>query len=408
MSQVDNGRQAHLEHALGRSLAVLRKAGADALIAASPANVRYLTGSSGWTHSMHITNQTYVVLTADGKKTLVMPSTDGDFLSMYDYAVDEVRTFGTFFIEAPEREKPLSAEEAHMRAFAARMISGRDSVQALCEALEAAGLSRAKLLLDSSHMMVSTWRRIEEALPKAEVVDGFLPLLRARAVKSEYEIELLRRSSACTEAAIVASLQAAAAGATDVEIRSAFQKSLADAGAEHVFSAVGGGTRTCFPNVLPNGTRLAAGEVLRYDVGCRYQGYASDLARNALQGEPPAKLRQYYTAMLNGEEAGLQAIRPGARAGDVFEAAMTAARKSGVPHYRRHHCGHAIGLDVYEAPVIRADDPTPLEAGMTFCIETPYYELGFGGVQVEDMVVVRPDGFELLTALNRDLLPIAA
>ena len=72
MSQVDNGRQAHLEHALGRSLAVLRKAGADALIAASPANVRYLTGSSGWTHSMHITNQTYVVLTADGKKTLVI------------------------------------------------------------------------------------------------------------------------------------------------------------------------------------------------------------------------------------------------------------------------------------------------------------------------------------------------
>jgi Xaa-Pro aminopeptidase len=110
--------------------------------------------------------------------------------------------------------------------------------------------------------------------------------------------------------------------------------------------------------------------------------------------------------MLDGEEAAIQRMRPGVLACEVFEAAMESARQSGVPHYRRHHCGHAIGLDTYEIPIIRPDDHTPLEAGMTFCIETPYYELGLGGIQVEDMVLVTDSGVEMLTTLSRELFEL--
>jgi Xaa-Pro aminopeptidase len=231
-------------------------------------------------------------------------------------------------------------------------------------------------------------------------------MLRVRAVKTCYEIEMLRQSSTCTEKAIMDSLAVAANHATDIEIQSAFKKSLIDSGAEHLFSAIGVGTRSCFPNVVPEGTHLERGGLLRYDAGCRFQGFPSDLARNAVIGTAPERVRQIYQAMLNGEEAAIQFMRPGVLASEVFEVAMEATRKSGVSHYRRHHCGHAIGLDIYESPIIRPDDSTPLEAGMTFCIETPYYEVGLGGIQVEDLVVVTEDGSELLTALSRDLFEL--
>jgi Xaa-Pro aminopeptidase len=79
-----------------------------------------------------------------------------------------------------------------------------------------------------------------------------------------------------------------------------------------------------------------------------------------------------------------------------------------VPTYRRQHCGHGIGLSIYEPPVIAPDVDAALEDGMTFCFETPYYELGWGGMMVEDTVVITEDGIEMLCSGRRDLLVVPA
>jgi Xaa-Pro dipeptidase len=399
----------HVEVATRRILQALRRAGADALIATSPANICYLTGFRSWTHSLHITHQTYLVLTADGKRSLLLPSSDADFVSMDGFLADEVRTFGTFYVEPANGSVIHTAEERHLASFGDEIVNSRDSLQELKLTLEKKGLAKASLAIDQGHVMPSHWMAIREALPEAKLQDAYGLMLQARSVKTAYEVEMLRRSSECTEKAIQASLAVAAAGgATDDDIRCIFEKSLIDSGAEHLFSAIGVGTRTCFPNVIPNGTRSQKGDVLRYDVGCRYQGYASDLARIATFGPSNPKIRRYYEALLKGEAAAIELMRPGVLAGDVFEVAVEVVRKEGVPHYRRQHCGHAIGLDVYEVPVVRPNDRTRLEAGMTFCIETPYYELGLGGLQVEDLVLVTEDGAEILTALSRELFELAS
>jgi Xaa-Pro dipeptidase len=104
-----------------------------------------------------------------------------------------------------------------------------------------------------------------------------------------------------------------------------------------------------------------------------------------------------------GEEALFAAARPGATGEEVFRAGVEAVRRAGVPHYQRHHCGHAIGLEPYEPPLIAPGQTIPLEPGMTFCLETPYYELGWGGVQVEDAVVVTEKGCRVLNRSARDL-----
>ena len=88
---------------------------------------------------------------------------------------------------------------------------------------------------------------------------------------------------------------------------------------------------------------------------------------------------------------------------DIFNVAVQTVRNSGIPHYQRHHCGHGIGLEFYDPPLISPHDHTKIEEGMVLNIETPYYELGFGGLQVEDTVLVTESGVRYLTKSSREL-----
>ncbi len=155
---------------------------------------------------------------------------------------------------------------------------------------------------------------------------------------------------------------------------------------------------------------LRRGEVIRFDVGCMLDGYYSDIARNYSLGQPSAGERalRYYEAILAAEQAAVDAMRPGVPASAVFQAGVAAAREAGIPHYQRTHIGHGIGLEMYDIPLLGPNDHTPLEAGMVFEVETPYYELGFPGLQVEDTVVLREGGAEILAGLDRSFQVVEA
>jgi Xaa-Pro aminopeptidase len=97
--------------------------------------------------------------------------------------------------------------------------------------------------------------------------------------------------------------------------------------------------------------------------------------------------------------------RPGMPANHLFDETVQAVRAAGIPHYRRHHVGHGIGAEVYDPPVLNASTSTPIEAGMVINVETPYYELGWGGIHVEDPYVVGADGKNTwLTTMSRDMI----
>jgi Xaa-Pro aminopeptidase len=155
--------------------------------------------------------------------------------------------------------------------------------------------------------------------------------------------------------------------------------------------------------------------VIRSDAGGRYLGYWADTGRTAVVGEPPGDLARYYAALQTGISEMLAIVRPGTPVSELFRVGVAAVRDAGIPHYQRHHVGHAIGLEMYEAPVLvesqGANDihrfgtaDTRLEPGMVINVELPYYELGLGGLQIEETLVIRPEGHELLTTANRDLV----
>ena len=96
-------------------------------------------------------------------------------------------------------------------------------------------------------------------------------------------------------------------------------------------------------------------------------------------------------------------MKPGVPVSRLFDLAVRVTREHGLPHYQRHHVGHGIGLEPYDPPTINATATTALEAGMVFCVETPYYEHGWGGVQVEDAVEITSSGARTLTRSSQDL-----
>jgi Xaa-Pro dipeptidase len=145
---------------------------------------------------------------------------------------------------------------------------------------------------------------------------------------------------------------------------------------------------------------------VRFDLGCLWGPYRSDISRTAVLGTPSDKQARYYAAILAGERAAIAAMKPGVPVSQLFDIAVRVTRENGMPHYQRHHVGHGIGLEPYDPPTINATTNTALEAGMVFCVETPYYEHCWGGVQVEDAVEVTPTGARSLTRSSQDLAVI--
>jgi Xaa-Pro dipeptidase len=132
--------------------------------------------------------------------------------------------------------------------------------------------------------------------------------------------------------------------------------------------------------------------------------YASDIARMVVVGEASEKLRRYYHAVWRGLDAAASLLRPGARVRDIYAAAVGSVREAGIPHYTRTHCGHGIGIENYDWPLIDADSEELLEEGMVVCLETPYYELGWGGVQVEDTFLITESGARRFTVAPADII----
>ena len=121
-------------------------------------------------------------------------------------------------------------------------------------------------------------------------------------------------------------------------------------------------------------------------------------------GEPSARIASYYRALHKGVGAALDMIRPGVRASDVFARTVEVTRREGIAHYQRSHVGHGIGLDGYDLPDLSPTSTDVIEEGMVMCVETPYYEIGWSGLQVEDTIVVTKDGIETFMRTDGSLM----
>jgi len=386
-----------------RLFAGMKQQNLDAIVATMPENVTYASGF--WAMSQWIRRgpQAYVLTPAEGGGEPVVIASTGlvDLVADGDVWVKDILRFGGFTIDRTP-DAALDAHDTRIAQLMAQQDDG-DAVGALVKAIKVRGLQHARIGVDEIGILPQYWDKLAESLPKASLVRAADLFRYARAIKTPEEVSRLRKSAQIADMSIQAALSVAREGATENDLARAFHRKTIDEGGLPVLSCIGVGTRSAMVNVQPSERKLKTGDVIRFDVGGRYHHYRADIARNGVLGEPSKKLKQYHRAICVGLDVAISMIKPGVAVADVFNASVEAVRREGIPHYSRSHVGHGIGLDGYDAPNIAPSSKDVFEEGMVICVETPYYELGFAGLQVEDTMVVTKDGIDSFMLTRTEL-----
>lgn len=370
----------------------------DAVIATCPENVTYLSGFWAMSQWVRRGPQAYVLFPADAKQPCIIANSGIlDLVADQKPWVTDIRRYGYFQLDADPSAELDSDDQLQQKLFSGRAY--KDSVDALVEAIKEKGLERATFGLDEMGITPQCVDQLRSALPDAKFVRCFSLFERVRSIKTQGEVEILRKAARATERAIDAALKVAAEGITEREMLREFNACLAQNDTTPVVGCIGFGNRSAMINVQPSNRRLKRGDLIRFDVGGRYRHYRSDMSRGASLGEPVPKISKYYRAVEKGVLRGYDIIKPGVKVSDLFKEIVATVQCEGIPHFKRSHVGHGIGVDGYDPPNIAESSSDVLDENMVVCIETPYYELGFAGLQVEDMVRVTKDGAESLMTL---------
>ncbi len=386
------------QHVKARLAKVLDAEGLDAIVASTPENLQYVTGFRSIAHALFRGLELYGVFTRQGVG-LVIPFIDSTGVSADGIEVDRIACYGNFFFNFTDQPGPIGTR---VREITSRPAAGPG--EALREVLGGLGVTGGRIAVDEAGVFPATWQRLGEQLAGVTITPAYAHFRTARMVKSSREVACLERAARIAEDGIAAIWGMLKAGVTEREAASAFEQEVIRRGAQTFFTVVTiGPYRAALADVYASETALKAGDLVRLDLGCVYQGYRSDISRTAVLGTPTEKQRRYYDAIRDGEKAAIAAMKPGVPVSQIFEIGMKVTREHGLPHYQRNHVGHGIGLEPYDPPTINAAGQTVLEPGMVFCVETPYYEHGWGGIQVEDAVEITAAGVRRLTQSSQEL-----
>ena len=389
-----------------RAEEIMEKYGVKAIIASSPENVTYISDYWDLEHwTIKGGNQVYAVLPLDKNIEPFIVTSVGSLdqaAIQKNCWIDNFYTYGIFFTTIPEVSL-LSETEQELKKFLENMKESEDPASALVSGLAERGLTGERIALDEMNIMPQLFDKIQRKLSNTEIIYGDSLMKELRAVKSEEEVKRLKRSAEITEKAFLTAIQEIHEGISELEIYNIVKRNIIEEGGIPTLSAIGAAQNSVFVNVIPSEYKIKKNDIIRFDIGCSYKYYFSDTARIAVLGEPSEKLKTYYNAIKEGEERALKLVKPGTKASDIFKEAIKSIREAGIPYYNRNHVGHGIGIEFYDIPRITPLSNDILEEGMVLNIETPYYEMGFGGVQVEDTVHVTKNGYMELTKISRDL-----
>jgi Xaa-Pro aminopeptidase len=350
----------------------LSRAGLSGLLVTHLPDVRYLSGFTGSSAALAVTRRAARLFT------------DGRYA---EQAADEVK------------------------AAQVEIVSGTPAVAAVQWLAAQPGAEFAGF--DSNWTTVAELGRLRTALP-ARLRRSFLSALAAplvenlRLVKDEDELALM------TEAALMGCrvfehiLGFVRPGMAEIEVAAELEHQARMLGAEGMSfeTIVASGTRSALPHGRATASPLPRRGFLTLDFGIILGGYCSDMTRTVYLGRPRVEERKAYEAVLEAQEAAIAAVAPGARCGEVDEAARGVLRGVGLAEAFTHSTGHGVGLEIHEPPRVGAGQVTRLQAGMVVTIEPGIYLANRYGIRIEDMVAVTASGGQVLTPAPKALIEL--
>ena len=378
MADADYGQR------LARTRAAIAQAGLDGLLITSQYNRRYLTGFTA--HDGDITESSGWVL--------VTPNTFGLVAGTFQLSgvEDEIVPSGVQVLST-DKALPWSVVASAIKADSARRL----------------GFEKEWLSYDHYSRLHNEIGADAELIPSDDLVE------LVRAVKDEAEIATMRRAADVADDAFEQLLTEIKVGMTEREIAALLEQHMIELGASGTSfpTIVACGPGGAQPHAVPTDRPVQPSEPLLIDFGCRVDGYCSDTTRTFCIGEPDPKLTELYAIVRQAQDAGFQALQDGVRRGrDVDAASRDVITEAGYGEQYFHSLGHGIGLAIHELPVtakLRVQTPESeaemakieqLAPNSVISNEPGIYIPGWGGVRLEDMVLVTADGYEIMTVRN--------
>lgn len=250
--------------------------------------------------------------------------------------------------------------------------------------------------------------KLNEAFPQAELVPAGQLLDSLRSIKDASEIAVIRKAVEIADQAFADLLKSLEIGQTEEEISLNLEFSMRKAGASggSFDFIVASGWRGAMPHGVASSKNVQKGELLTMDFGALYQGYCSDITRTVCLGEPTDKQREIYDIVLAAQKAGIEAVAPGRKGKEVDAVARKVIADAGYAEFFGHGLGHSVGLAIHEGPNLNMREERVLEPGMVVTVEPGIYIPNWGGVRIEDIVVVTEDGCEILTQAPKEFIII--
>jgi Xaa-Pro aminopeptidase len=235
---------------------------------------------------------------------------------------------------------------------------------------------------------------------------GIVESLRSR--KDAQELAVMRKAATLAGEVLQGALKLLKPGVRESEVAAEIEYQMKRRGASgpSFETIVAFGERSALPHARPTGKRLRKNELVVLDLGVILGHYCSDITRTVYVGRVPQRIREWYRAVEEANQAATAAVRAGITCGEVDAAARDVLKKHGMDQYFVHSTGHGLGLEVHETPRIARGQSIRLVPGNVITIEPGVYVEGVGGIRIEDDVAVGVKGREVLTRVRRDLIEI--
>ena len=287
-----------------------------------------------------------------------------------------------------------------------KLIKAEGGVQSwVAPLIGESGLSGKKLGFEPGGLTVAAYESIKkglETLPRADrprLIAAPTLVEEVRVVKESEEITLIQRAVDIADQALAAVAPCVEPGWTEERVAREIEKESKERGADSLSfnTIVAAGPWGAMPHAQPRCHSIKAGEPIVIDMGVRVDGYCSDMTRTIIVGEPDDQFRRIYNIVLTAQLTAEELLRPGMTGGEAHGLAHRVIEEAGYGEKFGHGLGHGVGLLVHEAPRLSQVSKDELREGMVVTVEPGIYLPEWGGVRIEDMVVIERDGARLMT-----------
>lgn len=347
---------------------VLEELFLDAVLVSDGKNMRYISGFTGETGYVYVSKQHSVIFT--------------DF---------------RYTIQANQESQGFEVIEVD---------AGRDYVKFVNEYLLKDEVR--SLGYEDEDLLCSSFRKLEEGLKAEKLVPVGGALTALRQIKNEYELECIEKAEAIGDIAFTKILDIIKPGMTELEIAAHLEFLLKMNGASGLSfdSIVASGINSSMPHATPSEKRIELGDFLTMDFGCIYKGYCSDMTRTIVVGKASDEQKKVYQTVLDAQLASFEHIHAGCIGKDVHKVASDIIDAAGYAGCFGHGLGHSVGLFIHEDPRFSPSENGIILENVIMTVEPGIYIKDFGGVRIEDLIVVKKDGYVNFTHSRKDLIEL--